>query len=291
MRKSETIFSCGISMLLGVLALAACQQQPENAASPNAASAASASAPVIPPPAPASASTADLPDDHATTRHYKIAIELPALPAGEKALADALRATADRAKRDFLDALPDPKQMPEFADRQFELQLRFKVAANTRAFTSVRETGMQDTGGAHPIPVEAAFVYDRRAGKLVALDDLFADPEAARKALANFAHDTLLRKFMANAPGPNEGSPDALREWKSGMTQMLDDGTRPTTVNYSVFVVRTGGTPDAASPGLKLIFPPYQVAPYVLGTQTVDVPASVFARFLKPVYRNDFAVR
>ncbi|HKZ09082.1 MAG TPA: DUF3298 domain-containing protein [Rhodanobacteraceae bacterium] len=277
---------------LAVIALTGCQRQSEGDASSGpaaAASAASASTPVIPPPAPASASTAGLPGDHASTRHYKIAIDLPTLPANEKSLADALRATADHAKRDFLDALPDPEQMPEFANRQFEMQLDFKVAANTPTFTSVREIGMQDTGGAHPIPVEAAFVFDRKAGKLLTLDDLFTNPDAARTALANFAHDTLLKKLMANAPKPGEGSPAAIREWKTNMTQMLGDGTKPTSVNYSVFVVRAGNTTDAASPGLTLVFPPYQVAAYVYGTQTVDVPASVFAKFLKPGYVSAFA--
>ncbi|HET7163295.1 MAG TPA: DUF3298 domain-containing protein [Rhodanobacteraceae bacterium] len=275
---------------LAAIALAACQQQPENPTAPaatTATSAASASTPVIAPPAPAS--TANLPGDHTTTGRYKIAIKLPTLPADEKPLADALRATADNAKREFMQALPDPTQLPEFAHRRFEMQLEFKVAANTPAFTSVRETGMQDTGGAHPIPVQAAFVFDRKAGKLIALDDLFADPDTARKALANFAHDTLLKKFMSNAPKPGEGSLEAAREWKANMTQMLNDGTKPTTVNYSVFVVRAGTQATAASPGLTLIFPPYQVAPYVSGTQTVEVPASLFAKYLKPEYKGAFA--
>jgi hypothetical protein len=277
---------------LVVIALTACQQQPDSDASsgPTATgSVANASTPVIPPPAPANASTADLPGDHADTRQYKIAIDLPTLPANEKPLADALRATVDHAKRDFLDALPDPKQLSELADRQFEMRLRFNVATNTPAFTSVRETGMQDTGGAHPIPVEAAFVFDRKAGKLITLDDLFTHPDAARTALANFAHDTLLKRLMAHAPKPGEGSPQAIREWKTNMTQMLGTGTRPTSTNYSVFVVRAGTAPDAASPGLTLVFPPYQVAAYVYGTQTVDVPASVFAKFLKPGYAGAFA--
>jgi hypothetical protein len=29
----------------------------------------------------------------------------------------------------------------------------------------------------------------------------------------------------------------------------------------------------------------------VYGTQTVDVPADVFAKFLKPAYQGDFAAR
>jgi hypothetical protein len=279
-----------LTAALATVALAACQQPsgnpPANATS--ATVSASASAPVISA-LPASAGSAALPGDHTTTKRYKIAISLPTLPAGEKSLSDALRTTANHAKRQFLQALPNPRQHPEFANRQFELLLNFKTVANTRAFTSVREVGERSTGGAHPVPIEAAFVYDRKATKLITLDDLFTRPSAARKALANFAHDTLLKKFMAHAPTPSEGSPQALREWKSNTVQMLNDGTKPTSVNYSVFVVRAGPHRDAPSPGLELIFPPYQVAPYVEGTQTVKVPAKVFAQYLKPQYASDFS--
>lgn len=285
--------STSICVAFATIALAACQQQPATA--PASTPATSASAPVIPAPAtapvPASASTAPVPGDHAVTKHYKIAISLPTLPADAKPLSDAMRTTADNAKRDFVQALPDPDTLPEFANRQFELLLDFKVAAQTPAFISVRESGSSDTGGAHPNPVQATFVFDRKAGKLIALDDLFADPDAARKALANFAHDKLLKKFMANAPKPGEGSPAAIREWKANMLQMLDGGTKPTTVNYSVFVVQAGASQDAPSPGLTLIFPPYQVAAYVYGTQTVDAPAAIFAKFLKPAYQGDFAAQ
>lgn len=281
-----------LAMTLATFALAACQHQPGDHAASAAASAVSSSAPVIAAPtttpAPSTASSAPLPGDHAATRHYKIDITLPTLPADEATLADALRTTADNAKRQFVQALPDPHADPEFANRQLEMIIDFKVIANTPAFTSVRESGMQDTGGAHPIPIQATFVYDRKAGKTLTLDDLFNDPDAARRALANYAHDTLLRRFTANAPKPGEGSPQAIREWKTNMLQMLNDGTKPTTVNYSLFVVRAGATDSAPSPGVTLIFPPYQVAPYVDGTQMVEVPASTFAKFLKPAFQHDF---
>ncbi|HEX7370310.1 MAG TPA: DUF3298 domain-containing protein [Rhodanobacteraceae bacterium] len=270
------------------LILAACGQQ-----APQPTSAAPSASPVIAAPttaaAPAPASTVPLPGDHAVTKRYKITITLPKLAAADQPLADALRTTADNAKRQFMQALPDPTQLPEFANRQLELLLDFKVSAQTPAFTSVRETGMQDTGGAHPLPVQGTFVFDRKAGKLIALADLFTDPDSARKALANFAHDALLKRFLASAPKPGEGSPEALREWKANMLQMLDDGTKPTSVNYSTFIVRAGATASDASPGITLVFPPYQVAPYVDGTQTVDVPSNVFAHYLKPGYAGDFA--
>ncbi|HMN77357.1 MAG TPA: RsiV family protein [Burkholderiaceae bacterium] len=271
--------------------LVACEPAPApsaaDASTPaGAAPAAGASTPAI---AIAAAAASGLPADHASSRRYKIAIDLPALSAQQQPLADALRATADDAKREFMQGLPDPQQLPEFADRQLQLALDFKLAASTPAFVSVVESGAMDTGGAHPIPVAASFVFDRRAGRLVTLDGLFADPDAARKALARFAHDALLERFMADAPKPGEGTAQALQEWKSNMLQMLDEGSKPTPDNYALFTVRAGASGGAASPGLTLIFTPYQVAPYVYGTQTVDVPARVFAGFLKPAYEGDFA--
>ena len=263
------------------LLLAACTPSPAPPAAADAASTA----------ADAPADAAGLPADQATSRRYKISINLPTLQADEKPLADALRASADNAKREFMQALPDPEQLPEFVDRQLQLFLDFKVAARTPAFTSVVESGGSDTGGAHPMPVQGAFVFDRKAGRLVTLDDLFSDPEGARKALAYVAREALLERFMADAPEPGEGTPQALQEWKANMLQMLDEGSKPTAANYALFSVRAGAYDNAASPGLTLIFAPYQVAPYVYGTQTVDVPTDVFAKFLKPAYQGDFAAR
>src|SRR5574338_505931 len=102
--------SMPICVALASVALAACQQPP--APVPSSAPEASASTPVIPAPAsaaaPASASTAPVPGDHAATRHYKIVVNLPTLPADAKPLSEAMRTTADNAKRDFVQALPDP---------------------------------------------------------------------------------------------------------------------------------------------------------------------------------------
>jgi hypothetical protein len=279
-----------LTAALAALALAACQQQsgnPAASAGSAVANTGSSSAPVIAAP-PASAGSVVLPGDHAKTAQYRIAISIPDLPAAAKPLADALRATADDAKRQFLQALPDPDAESRPSAQSFALQIDFTVAARTAAFTSVRETGDVDTGGAHPAPIEGSFVFDRKARRVITLDDLFANPDGARKALADFARATLARRLLANAPKPGEASPAADREWKTNTQQMLDYGTKPTNVNFALFVVRAGADEAAASPGLTLVFPPYQVAPYSAGTQTVDVPASVFARFVKPAYRGDF---
>ncbi|MDQ2972265.1 MAG: DUF3298 and DUF4163 domain-containing protein [Pseudomonadota bacterium] len=231
---------------------------------------------------------AALPGAHASTQRYKIDISYPTLTEREAPLASALRQTGGNAIQEFLQSLPDPKQFPEFADRQLQLLIDFKIASRTNDFVSVREQGMSDTGGAHPLPIDASFVYDARSQRVIALEDLFADPSAARKRLAEFAHATLTKKMMTQAPKRNEGSPQAIQEWKANAQQMIDDGTKPTADNFSNFVVDVTDNALDPSPGLTLIFPPYQVAAYVYGTQTIEVPAHVFVQCLKPPYRKAF---
>lgn len=239
---------------------------------------------------PSTAAAANPLEEHLATSRYKVDISYPALHADEAPLAAMLRRIAGAAKRDFLRSLPDPGTFPEFADRQLQLRMDFKLAGRTGEFTSVGETGFQDTGGAHPAPIDAAIVYDIHAHRTITLDDLFTNPDAARKALAGYARTDLTKKIMAQAPKPGEGSPEALKEWKANAKQMIDHGTQPTPQNFANFIVRATDNPLDPSPGLQLIFPPYQVAAYVYGTQTVFAPTEVFAQLLKPQYRNAFGI-
>lgn len=237
---------------------------------------------------PAIAASSPVPGDHARTERYRIDIDYPRLPASDAVLARALHKTGNEAKHEFMQSLPDPKQLPEFAHRQLQLKMDFSVASRMPRFVSVRERGMADTGGAHPIPIDGSFVYDAKTGKLIALDDLFVDPDRARRHLADIARKTLEKELLAKVPGGNQTSAKVRKEWIDNMRGMIEDGTQPTQQNFSDFVVLAGAG-DKAS-GLQLIFSPYQVAPYVYGSQTVDVPVDAFADLLKPGYRDAFDV-
>ena len=268
-------------LVFAAMLLAACHGAPnDNAAGSSAASASTAAA----------STPANSLQEHVATARYKIDISYPALKPDEAPLAAMLHRIANAAKQEFLRALPDPRQFPELANRQFQLLIDFKLAARTNAFVSVRETGFQDTGGAHPAPIDAAIVYDIHAHRTITLDDLFSNPDAARKALADYARADLMKKIMAQAPKPGEGSPEAVKEWKANAKQMIDHGTQPTPQNFANFIVRATDNPLDPSPGLMLIFPPYQVAAYVYGTQTVFAPTAVFVQLLKPQYRNAFGI-
>ncbi|MGH8211799.1 MAG: RsiV family protein [Rhodanobacteraceae bacterium] len=268
-----------------VFSLAACQAAQTD---PHASASPGADAPTAPNSnvTPAVAGTAAT-GEHATTSRYKIDIGYPPLSAEEAPLGATLHKVAALAKQEFLQALPDPERFPEFADRQMQLLIDFKLAARTHDFVSVRETGMQDSGGAHPIPIDSTIVYDVRARRTVTLDDLFADADAAHKALSHYARTELTKKIMAQAPKAGEGSPEVIREWKTNAKKMIDDGTQPNEQNFANFIVRSSSMTQP-SLGLTLIFPPYQVVAYVYGTQTVEVPARIFGEYLKPQYQNVF---
>lgn len=237
----------------------------------------------------APASSSALPGDNVSTPRYKIAIQYPDPPLQLPPLLQALHVAADAAKRDFMGALPDPAKFPEFANRQLQLLVDFELVATTPDFASVRETGMADTGGAHPLPIDATFVYDAAAQRMITLDDLFADPAQARAKLSEFTRTSLKKKIMARAPQPGEGSPEAIHEWRTNALQMIDEGTKPTIQDFTNFIVRAGTAKNATSAGITVVFPPYQVAPYVYGAQIVDVPPRVFSPYLKPQYRSAFA--
>ncbi len=267
----------------GVSLLAACGRSDAPSPSPTSSVGAASTA------APARAATAaghGLPTDQASTSRYRIDIRYPALPASAATLQRQLHATGTNAKREFMRGLPDPDRFPEFADRQLTLKIDFTIASRMPRFISVREQGMADTGGAHPIPVDASFVYDTRADKVLALADLFAQPEEARRRLSKLARKRLETSLLAEVPGGARTSAKARREWADNMRGMIHDGTTPSAENFSEFVVLAGAG-DRAS-GLQLIFSPYQVAPYVYGTRTVDVPVEAFADLLKPAYRDAF---
>lgn len=234
--------------------------------------------------APAHASSV-LPGDHASTARYRISINYPPLPVDQVVLATVLHRVGDAAKRDFMQALAEPDKRPASARHQGQLRIDFKTAAVTPDFISVREQGMSDTGGAHPAPIDAAYVYAINARKVITLDDLFTDPDAARERMSTLTRNALQLRFAKQAPGADEATPQARREWMDNMQQMLVDGTEPTMQNFAQFII---GSDVDDGPGIIVIFPPYQVAPYVYGTQTVEIPATIFAGLLKPEYRNAF---
>lgn len=236
----------------------------------------------------AAASTSGPNGVHVRTKAYAIDITYPPLSPQADGLTRLLHQRAAAVRGDFMKAVADAGRAPVEDGHTRRLILEFEVASRTPGFLSVREKGLMDTGGAHPTPLIDTYVFDLRAGKRVMLDDLFTDPSGMRATLAAYARKALYAQLLDKVPGGDKTSPKVRAQWQANMRGMIDPGTEPTAKHFRRFLIGGGGLDRPLH--LTLVFPPYQVAPYVYGVQTVDVPLKVFAGGLKPAYRPAFGL-
>jgi len=145
--------------------------------------------------------------------------------------------------------------------RKYALELDFEVSESPKAITYVY-TVYEDTLGAHPNGYYRTFTFDKTTGAEITLSTLFTGDYLAR--LSEIARAEL---------------PAIIAE-KSGAEanmEYLESGTTPTAENFQNFALQ--------GDLLVLIFPPYQVGPYALGPQFVEIPLTEISDILAPAYR------
>lgn len=178
-----------------------------------------------------------------TTRGYKIQVRYPKVALVESW---AKKQVAD-FKKDFQDTTGGkPDRVP------WTLDLNYTTPFKSSHVTVFYFVGSTYTGGAHPNPSLTSFVIDGPTGKALQLSDLFQG--AYLEALSSHARTELAKRDISSEP-----------DW-------IARGTEPKADSFSVWYPTQGG--------LMLVFPPYQVAPYVAGPQEVLVPWSALAPLL-----------
>lgn len=118
------------------------------------------------------------------------------------------------------------------------------------------------TGGAHGIEVPVSFTFDRTTGAQIELADLFLADSSYLARLSDIAR---------------AGLPGVIGEYAN--PEFIVSGTGPTADNFQTFYLT-----DAH---LVFLFPPYQVAPYVVGTVTLPIERSRLNDVLRPEYRAE----
>lgn len=164
-------------------------------------------------------------------------------------------------KKNILDSVDDFKDFAE-TEPEFEIYDEFyyyydfdyEIMHETDSIISILMTGSQYTGGAHPNSMYYSILYDTYGGSVLEINDIFNKNSDYLNKLSNIVIDELVKRDISDA------------EW-------IEDGAGPKKDNYEVFYVRNGA--------LYLIFPPYQVASYVAGAQTVRIPLSELHDILK----------
>ena len=231
---------------------------------------------------PAAATTFVLQDVVETRPDYIVGISYPKSAAGHPALAQALKAYADSAHRELMQAVGGLKGQKPSAP--YDLSLQFTGLVDTPQLVAVAADGSTYTGGAHGNPLVARFVWLPQRQSLLKADQLIADA-AGWQAISDVSREQLMTALSQRLDADEVEGADRAAQLKSG-SGMIDAGTEPAAANFAQFepVMNAEGQIRA----IRFVFPAYQVAPYVEGTRTVEIPARALLPHVVPEYRKLF---
>lgn len=152
----------------------------------------------------------------------------------------------------------EAQKMGLSAEHKYSLQSSYLIGSSAHTISYIF-TIYVDTGGAHGNIFFKTFVFDKDTGNLLSLSDLFQDNSNYLNTLS-----TMARTRLAASLGT------------SGDAGMIKDGTAPSEQNFQNFFF--DGT------DFVVVFPPYQVAAYAAGPQTLRIASSDLQGVLKSTY-------
>jgi hypothetical protein len=149
---------------------------------------------------------------------------------------------------------------------KYAMNIEYKFYSGPKTISYVYSI-YQDTLGAHPNMYYRTFTFDRDTGEALGLDELFSPgtPYLERLSTRTRADLPKIMGKMAELP-PEQVDMD-----------YINSGTLPIADAFQNFAVD--------NETLLMIFPPYQVGPYVYGTITDPIPLADLKDILNPEYR------
>lgn len=181
----------------------------------------------------------------------------------------AMTDTSAQFKTDgnFANLTQEDIEMQHLGERKYALSSEYKTYTGTRTVSYVF-TIYEDTLGAHPNAYFRTFTFDTQTGAELALSDLFQPSSQYLERLSARTRADL-PAITAQKSGGDVGS-DA---------DFIQDGTKPEEASFQSFYISGGN--------LVIVFPPYQVGPYALGTIEDPIPLAQLSEALKAEYSNN----
>lgn len=256
-----------VPTLVFCAALAACDRTPAPAADAQSTS------------VPAAVALQDVVE---TRPDYIVGISYPKSVANHPVLAQALKAYADAARGELMRAVAGLKGQKPTAP--YDLSLQFTGLVDTPQVVAVAADGSSYTGGAHGNPLVARFVWLPQRQAMLKSDQLITDV-AGWQAISDASREQLMTALSQRLDADEVEGADRADQLQNG-SRMIDDGTKPEPRNFAQFepVMNAEGQIRA----IRFVFPPYQVAPYVDGTRTVEIPARALLPHVAADYRKLF---
>lgn len=145
-------------------------------------------------------------------------------------------------------------------DRKQDLQIHYFGSSSQQTVSYIFEI-YSYTLGAHGNTSYRTFTFDLKSGSLLKLADVFVPDAPYLDRLSTISREKL---------------PKLIEDGFLNQDFIIA-GTAPVEASFENFFL------DGTS--FVLIFPPYAVAPYVAGTQTLAIPVSELEAILKPEYQ------
>ena len=162
----------------------------------------------------------------------------------------------------FANLTPQDVQMQGLDQgRKYAFQAEYKTYQGTHTVSYVY-TLYEDTLGAHPNTYYRTFTFDTATGQAIELSDLFTSGTYLERL------STVARTDLPTIIRMMSGS--------DADTDYIASGTLPEADSFQNWYL------DGAA--LVLVFPPYQVGPYSLGTVLNPIPLSKLSDILKAIY-------
>lgn len=144
-------------------------------------------------------------------------------------------------------------------ERKYVLDIEYKVYESPDTVSYVFSM-FADTLGAHPNGYYRTYTFDKESGEGLHLDDIFGTPDYL-EVLSMLSRQALAAKL-------DEFGYDK---------EYLEAGTTAFADNFQNFYLE--------GDNFVVLFPPYQVGPWVIGTQTAELPRAELGNTLKEAYR------
>ena len=155
----------------------------------------------------------------------------------------------------FANLTHDDVQMLGLDQRKYALGIEYKMYESASTLSYVYQM-YQDTGGAHPNTYYRTFTFDKESGEALELGDVFVPSAKYLETLSVQARSRLPAMIAAmESVSVSEVDMD-----------YINSGTLPEEDSFQNFYFE--------GKNLVLLFPPYQIGPYVLGMITLPIPAS-----------------
>ncbi len=261
-----------------LLSLPGCERQKDGASAGSVAEAPAPEAAV-----PATEPVPKLEDVIETTGSYIVGVSYAPTISSYPGLAELVRTHAAQARAELMEAVEafgnDQPPSP------YELSLGYRTVLETPELVAVSVDGSRYTGGAHAEPIVERFVWLPKQQRVLSADQLIADEESWSE-IGSYIREQLHTALSVRADRDKLAPEDRSRLVREA-DKNIKEGTAPDVDNFSSFEPRVDASGKITA--LRFIFPPYQVGPYVDGTQEVDVPAEVLLPHVAQEYRDLFA--